>query len=509
MIKGKRLISIITLMALLMVTCMVSTSVVGASNPNLALNKTAYSSSNETRSFPASFAFDGNLATRWSSGTGDPQWIYVDLGANYSISYVRLFWESAYATAYTIQVSNDKTNWADVYSTTTGDGGIDEISFSAANARYVRMYGTARGTQWSYSLWEMEVYQNTYVPTPPPTSGTPLKTEVIVRTVENFKSHTDVVKFMDSAKKYNVSIVAVAVKQDEDEVVPSGTVFYNSTIATKAAGYETYDALADVITEAHARGIAIKAWIPQFHDQVAALKNPAWQMKALVNGKVVPYMGSNGEYFVSPLDPNVQNYERSIIKEIVTNYDVDGVILDWIRFDNWNMDLGDYARSQFQTAYGYDPATIRFTKDSTQRQQWQAWRTAKLGEYFAAVRSDINSIKPGLHLGAYVLPPEFVECGQDPAMFAASIDAISPMAYYDDWGYAQSWVYNTLIPQVKAKASTKEIIPTFDTDWSDAAYQDIQGNIRTKFPDITTLSFFVYANWSEVDMYKIDLRRYW
>ena len=62
---------------------------------------------------------------------------------------------------------------------------------------------------------------------------------------------------------------------------------------------------------------------------------------------------------------------------------------------------------------------------------------------------------------------------------------------------------------LKNKVGTKEIIPTFDTDWSDAAYRNIQGNVRTKFPEITTLSFFAYANWSEVDMYRIDLRRYW
>ncbi|MGE5241964.1 MAG: SGNH/GDSL hydrolase family protein, partial [Bacteroidota bacterium] len=39
-----------------------------------------------------------------------------------------------------------------------GNGGIDDIIFTATNARYVRMYGTQRGTSWGYSLWEFQVF---------------------------------------------------------------------------------------------------------------------------------------------------------------------------------------------------------------------------------------------------------------------------------------------------------------------------------------------------------------
>jgi endoglucanase len=36
---------------------------------------------------------------------------------------------------------------------------------------YVRMYGTRRGTQWGYSLWEVEVYSTPASSPPPPTSA--------------------------------------------------------------------------------------------------------------------------------------------------------------------------------------------------------------------------------------------------------------------------------------------------------------------------------------------------
>lgn len=125
---------------------------------NLAQNKPATSSSNETTSFTADKAVDGNGATRWSSLYSNPQWIYVDLGQAYNVNRVKLSWETAYAKSYKIQVSNDAVNWTDVYSTTTGDGALDDISFTPTSARYVRMYATEQGTIYWYSLYEMQVY---------------------------------------------------------------------------------------------------------------------------------------------------------------------------------------------------------------------------------------------------------------------------------------------------------------------------------------------------------------
>ena len=123
----------------------------------LSQGKTATASSVENASFPASAAVDGNTGTRWSSAFSDPQWLEVDLGATASISQVVLEWETAYATAFQIQTSADGTNWTTIYSTTTGTGGTQTLNVTGTG-RYIRMYGTARATQYGYSLWEFQVY---------------------------------------------------------------------------------------------------------------------------------------------------------------------------------------------------------------------------------------------------------------------------------------------------------------------------------------------------------------
>ncbi|MBG0829541.1 discoidin domain-containing protein [Planomonospora sp. ID67723] len=136
----------------------------------LSQGKPASSSSKEGQSYSSGKAVDGDLtSTRWASEEGaDPQWIRVDLGAAQQISRVRLLWEAAYGSAYEIQVSDDKSTWTTVYSTTTGDGGEDDLTVSGSG-RYVRMYGTERGTPYGYSLWELQVYGGGTPPTPTPT----------------------------------------------------------------------------------------------------------------------------------------------------------------------------------------------------------------------------------------------------------------------------------------------------------------------------------------------------
>ena len=70
----------------------------------------------------------------------------MDLASIYTIDQVVLNWEAAYGKGYEIQVSADALSWVTVYTESNGDGGIDDISFAPASARYVRMLGVQRGT---------------------------------------------------------------------------------------------------------------------------------------------------------------------------------------------------------------------------------------------------------------------------------------------------------------------------------------------------------------------------
>ena len=108
--------------------------------------------------FPARNAVDGKTSTRWASSWADDQWLTVDLGAERQVGRVVMQWESAYPTAYRIEVSADRTTWRQVAATATGDGARDVLAFPATTARYVRLTAIERATKYGISLFEFEVY---------------------------------------------------------------------------------------------------------------------------------------------------------------------------------------------------------------------------------------------------------------------------------------------------------------------------------------------------------------
>ncbi len=125
--------------------------------PNVALNKPCEYSAYSDNTVKASFAFDGDLTTRWSSPYKDPQWLSVDLQGIYRIKNVTLIWGTSYGLDYTIDVSSDKQLWTAIYATSKSNGGTEFLSVPPTEARYVRWHGNRRGTPYGYSLWEIQV----------------------------------------------------------------------------------------------------------------------------------------------------------------------------------------------------------------------------------------------------------------------------------------------------------------------------------------------------------------
>lgn len=127
-------------------------------NPNNLANGKKVAASSSTKNGDASFAVDGGAGSRWESNTSDPQWIYVDLGAEEKIRKVVLKWENAFAKEYEVQVSTDSKKWETVYSTSNSAGGTETVRFKPVKARYVKVNGIERATEFGYSIYEMEVY---------------------------------------------------------------------------------------------------------------------------------------------------------------------------------------------------------------------------------------------------------------------------------------------------------------------------------------------------------------
>ncbi|MBN2008462.1 discoidin domain-containing protein, partial [candidate division KSB1 bacterium] len=93
----------------------------------------------------------------WGSAYSTPQWITIDLEDTCTIGRIVLNWESTYGTVYEIRVSNNNSSWTTIYSTSSGDGGIDDVDVSGVG-RYVQMYGITSSLPYGFCIREFEIY---------------------------------------------------------------------------------------------------------------------------------------------------------------------------------------------------------------------------------------------------------------------------------------------------------------------------------------------------------------
>ncbi len=116
----------------------------------------------------ASLAVDADATTRWGSegGSATQHWITVDLQKRFSISTIKLSWETACSKNYYLKASLDGAHFYPVghYTTVPSIGGSGASVYttytieSGVEARYLQMYSLENNTGYGTSIWEFEVY---------------------------------------------------------------------------------------------------------------------------------------------------------------------------------------------------------------------------------------------------------------------------------------------------------------------------------------------------------------
>ena len=144
-------------------------------NTNLALGKPVVAGASESESLQPSNITDGNINSRWSSGSAekDKDWVYIDLGASYLLSEVDIYFEDAYSKDFVIQGAielpanvSDDSKWKELFSfsgepihTSKDKGGeaAKNAYMVSGVARYVRIRSYDKLLS-NISIWEVRVY---------------------------------------------------------------------------------------------------------------------------------------------------------------------------------------------------------------------------------------------------------------------------------------------------------------------------------------------------------------
>lgn len=149
----------------------------------------------------------------------------------------------------------------------------------------------------------------------------------------------------------NMNTVVVHARPFGDALYAS-SVFPTSYLITGTEGAALpFDPLAIMVTEAHRQGLSIEAWVNPYRVRASAAKplaagNPAQQF--LNSGSSAVYRYNNGIYY-NPGSQEAIDLIVAGIKEIVQNYDVDGIHFDdyFYATTESSIDASLYAAYQF------------------------------------------------------------------------------------------------------------------------------------------------------------------
>lgn len=128
-----------------------------------ALDRTGWTAlSNPSSGDVAANLLDGNMSSRWSTGTAmaPGQFIVVDMQSAKNISKIVMDSTGSdqdYARGYDVYVSNDGTNWGTEISSGTGSGPIITVNFPTQTSRYIKVVQTGSVSNW-WSILEFNVF---------------------------------------------------------------------------------------------------------------------------------------------------------------------------------------------------------------------------------------------------------------------------------------------------------------------------------------------------------------
>ena len=227
------------------------------------------------------------------------------------------------------------------------------------------------------------------------------------------------------------------------------------------------DPLKEIIDEGHAAGLKVHAWFEygfasSYGQNGGAIikAKPNWAAKD-INGALV---SKNNFEWLNAFDPEVQMFLMNLMKEVTTNYDVDGI-------------QGDDRLPALPSTGGYDDYTISLYKaanggvnppTTSTDVNWVKWRAGLLNNYMKKINKELKAIKPKLivSMAPSIYPFSLNEYLQDWPTWLDSgwVDLILPQVYrYDINAYtatlSQQKVYlknNTSIcyPGVLLKSGT-------------------------------------------------------
>jgi uncharacterized lipoprotein YddW (UPF0748 family) len=219
----------------------------------------------------------------------------------------------------------------------------------------------------------------------------------------SYKTQADVRTIVQRAASANFNILLFQVRGQADSYFFSVYEPWADRLTGRLGQYPGWDPLRVAIKEAHAAGLQLHAyvnvyptWLGTTPPKNAMPQHMYHRFSTLYGNEWVQWdhnrnpVGLNQHYLpANPGHPAVVDHVAAVCRDLVLNYDVDGLHLDYVR----------YAGSRFS----YDPVSEQRFREAQMGDRGD-WQRAQVTELVTRIYDEVVALRPGLALSAAVWP---------------------------------------------------------------------------------------------------------
>ena len=276
------------------------------------------------------------------------------------------------------------------------------------------------------------------------------------------KQKAELVVILDSLQAMHINTVLLQTRVRGDVIYPSSIEPFSHVLTGVSGKSPGYDPLAFAIEECHKRGIRLHAWLvtlPLGKDEhVRRLGRNSLPNRQ--NNLCTRYKGA---WYMEPGNPATADYITALVKEIVQNYDVDGIHLDYVRYPD--------------SVDGYPDGSL-FVRHG-KRMSLAAWRRSNITRIAAGVYSAVKQLKPWVcvscaPLGKYDNLTRYSSLGWDAYntvyqdaqgwLRDGIMDALFPMLYFNGnnfYPFVLDWCENRHGRHVAPGVGIYRLLPVY------------------------------------------------
>lgn len=256
---------------------------------------------------------------------------------------------------------------------------------------------------------------------------------------ERLSTRQGVERILDKCKAAGIDAVAVGIRP------LSGHTMYRSRFAPQLTEWQgftypsDYDLLQTVIEAAHQRDIDVHAlvmlvseghkmfgigpvytahpeWVSMVYDIDIGNNETSAHIRPITQLKRGALNASLWAAFCNPILPDLQEHELNVVEEVLHRYQqIDGLVVDRVRYNGLNSDFSSYSRGQFEASIGRriehwpeDIFTLELVDGKLKRtngpyfKEWCAWRARNIQQYMRRIVELVRRIRPDIPFGDYV-----------------------------------------------------------------------------------------------------------